>query len=92
LRVGGPGELTLIGLFARCAPHGALATHCGTIALRRLLRHGRYFAFLSVSGMTRLLTAKASPAYDRRDLELSLMPPTPCAFQLGGPTPYRPRL
>jgi hypothetical protein len=46
LRVGGPGDLTLIGLFARCAPHGALATHCGTTALRRLLRHSRKFAFL----------------------------------------------
>jgi hypothetical protein len=58
-----PVKPTLIGLFARCAPHRALATHRGTIALRRLLKHGRGFASLSVSGITRLLTAKASPAY-----------------------------
>jgi len=29
----------------------------------------------------------ASPTYARRDVELSLLPPTLCAFQLGGPTP-----
>jgi hypothetical protein len=41
LRMDGAGQLTLIGLFARCAPHDALATRRAIVVLRRLLRNGR---------------------------------------------------
>jgi hypothetical protein len=61
--VGGSGQLTLIGLFARCAPHDVLAAHRSITALRRLLEPSRRFARLSESVITRLLTARASPAY-----------------------------
>jgi hypothetical protein len=50
LRLDGAGQLTLIGLFARCAPHDVLATRRVTIVLRRLLRNGRWFAPLTDPG------------------------------------------
>jgi hypothetical protein len=73
--------------FIRCAPHAALATPRGTIALRRLPRSGRWFAPLAASEISRLLTAIASPAHSWRGVEPLLMPPTLGAFRLREPTP-----
>jgi hypothetical protein len=55
--------------FIRCAPHAALATPRGIIALRRLPRSGRWFAPLAASEISRLLTAIASLANSRRGVE-----------------------
>lgn len=70
--------------------HSALATHSGTIMLRRLPSRSGGSRHLSRWWMTRFLAATASATYDRRCPELSLVPPTLCALLLGLGEPYRP--
>jgi len=61
LRLDGSGSPTRTGLFARCAPYRALATHDSITALRRLLEKGRWFAPLAQFWTSRVFAAMASP-------------------------------
>jgi hypothetical protein len=68
-----------------CASALALATQRGTIVLRRLPESGPWFAPRGPTPDNAVFSRDSFAACDRRDVELSFVPPTPCACRLGEP-------
>jgi hypothetical protein len=68
-----------------CTSALALATQRGIIVLRRLPESGPWFAPRGLTPDNALFRRDSFAACDRRDVELSFVPPTPCASWLGEP-------
>jgi hypothetical protein len=68
-----------------CASALALATQRGTIVLRRLPESGPWFAPRGPTPDNAVFSRDSFAACDRRDVELSFVPPTPCTSRLREP-------